>query len=381
MHFPRYLKLPARPQQSFFLWGPRLVGKSLLLRETYPTAAYLDLLRSDEFMRFSERPAALREFISQQHPSLVVIDEVQKVPMLLDEVHWLIENQGTVFVLCGSSARKVRRGHANLLGGRALRYELHGLTAKELGDSFDLTRYLNVGNLPLHFLSDNPLAALDAYVGDYLQQEIAAEALVRNLSPFIDFLRAAAIADTETVDYKKIGSECAVTSATAKNYYDILVDTLLGFFLPAYVRREKRRVIHSPKFYFSNVGVVNHLARRRQMEPRSELFGKAFENWLVNELRACNAYCANRWDLSFWRLSSGGEVDLLINDSEFALEFKSSMRITNQHLKGLRLHKDEFPKVKRRILVCLESLPRKTEDGIEIIPVAQFIEMLWEEGL
>ena len=381
MQFLRYLELPAKPQQSFFLWGPRLVGKSSLLRETYSSAFYLDLLRSDEFMRFSERPAALRESVSHQHTSLVVIDEVQKVPMLLDEVHWLIENRNTVFVLCGSSARKVRRGHANLLGGRALRYELHGLTAQELGEFFELTRYLNVGNLPLHYLSDNPRAALDAYVGDYLQQEIAAEALVRNLPPFIDFLRAAAIADTETVDYKKIGSECAVTSATARNYYDILVDTLLGFFLPAYVRREKRRVIHSPKFYFSNVGVVNHLAKRRQLEPRSELFGKAFENWLINEVRACNSYCANHWDLSFWRLSTGGEVDLLINDCEFAIEFKSSERITNQHLKGLRLLKDEFPKVKRSILVSLENLPRKTEDGIEIIPAAQFIEMLWKGGL
>ncbi len=377
MEFKRLLDLPEQPKKSFFLWGPRQTGKSSLLRKQYPHAHRIDLLKGDEFAFFAESPSRLRQVVEADPSRLYLIDEVQKVPALLDEVHWLIEERNARFVLCGSSARKLKKGGGNLLGGRAQRYELTGLVRQELGGRFDLTKLLNVGNLPAHYLGDDAENDLEAYVGDYLKEEISAEALVRNLPGFIDFLRAAAICDTELVDFTKVGSECGVKSATVKNHYSILEDTLLGFFLPAYVVRQKRRIIHSPKFYFANVGVVNQLARRRRLEPGSELFGKAFENWLVNEVRSYNLYARKHWDLAFWRLSSGGEVDLVINDCQHVIEFKSSARISPAHLKSLREFRRDMPKIKSMTLVKLSGHRERTEDGIDIIPVEEFLTQLW----
>jgi len=195
--FPRRLALPSDPEQSFFLWGPRQTGKSSLLRATYPAAIWIDLLKTDEFARYAQRPARLREeLLAVPGRPVVVIDEVQKVPALLDEVHWLIENRGLRFVLCGSSARKVRRGAANLLGGRAVRHELYGLVSAEIGGDFDLERMVNHGYLPRHYLSRAPAPLLRAYVNDYLKEEIAAEGLVRRLPAFASFLSAAVLTDT-----------------------------------------------------------------------------------------------------------------------------------------------------------------------------------------
>ena len=282
-----------------------------------------------------------------------MIDEVQKVPALLDEVHWLIENRGHHFALCGSSARKVRRGAANLLGGRAVRYELRGLTAAELGDAFDLSRVLNHGYLPRIYQAARPRRLLDAYVADYLREEVAAEGLVRNLPSFSGFLDAAALSDGEMVNFANIARECGVSSPTAKAYFEILEDTLLGRWLPAYRRRRKRRVIGAPKFYFADVGVVNRLTRRGALAPGAPLYGKAFENWVFHELSACIEY--REWDLelSYWRLPSGIEVDFILGDMEVAVEAKATARITRDHLRGLRTLADEHPGA-RRIVVCLE---------------------------
>ena len=265
------------------------MGKSTLLRQRYPDARRIDLLKSDELRRYITRPELLRQEIEAEGPDAsqqIVIDEVQKAPALLDEVHWLMENRGLHFALCGSSARKVRRGGANLLGGRALRYELSGLTAGELGSDFDLDRMLNHGYLPRMYESSRPRRMLDAYVADYLREEIAAEGLVRNLPAFADFLDAAALRDGEMVNFSNIARECGVSNPTAKGYFGILEDTLLGKWLPAYRKRRKRRLIGSPKFYFADVGVVNRLARRGALSPGSELYGKAFENWVFHELSA-----------------------------------------------------------------------------------------------
>jgi predicted AAA+ superfamily ATPase len=307
----------------------------------------------------------------------VVIDEVQKVPALLDEVHWLHENRRIRFALCGSSARKVRRGAANLLGGRAVRYELHGLTAAELGREFDLVRLLNHGYLPSHFESDRPERLLAAYVGDYLREEVAAEGLVRNLPVFSTFLTASALSDGGLVNFATIARECGVSAPTVKGHFGILEDTLLGRWLPGYVRRPKRRVIGSPKFYFADVGVVNHLARRGRLEPGGELFGKAFENWVHHELRAHQAYHGGSDELSYWRLASGIEVDFIVGSMRVAIEAKATGRVTADHLKGLRhLHADH-PRA-RRVLVCLEPRRRTTEDGIEILPAPAFVAALGE---
>ena len=382
--FDRSLVLPQPGSETFFLWGPRQAGKSTLLRGCYPDAYWVDLLKSEVFRRYLDHPEYLRQELAAAAPLAgrqIVIDEVQKVPALLDEVHWLIENRGLHFALCGSSARKVRRGAANLLGGRAVRYELRGLTAGELGAAFDLSRMLNHGYLPRIYQAARPRRLLDAYIADYLREEVAAEGLVRNLPAFSGFLDAAALSDGEMVNFSNIARECGVSSPTAKAYFEILNDTLLGRWLTAYRKRRKRRVIGAPKFYFADVGVVNRLIRRGELTPGSPLYGKAFENWVFHELSAGIEY--QEWDLelTYWRLPSGIEVDFVLGDMEIAVEAKASARITRDHLRGLRTLMEEHPGVRRRIVVCLEPRARRTDDGIDILPVADFIRRLGQGAL
>ena len=272
---------------------------------------------------------------------------------------------------------KWRRGHANLLGGRALRFELFGLTSAEVGASADVMRFCRHGVLPRHFLSDRPEPALRAYVDDYLRLEVAQEGLVRNLAAFHDFLRAAALGDTEIVNYENIARECGVSSPTVKEHYQILVDTRLGAFVPAYTEREKRRVVRAPKFYFRDVGCVNLLARRRGLEPRQEVFGKAFENWIAHELQAHAHYSQRQYELRYWRLASGIEVDFILGDLEAAIEVKATERIRPQHMNGLEQFKVEHPGVGPRIIVCLEERPRLLENGILVLPVLEFLRRLW----
>jgi len=377
----RALLLDPRPIDSFFLWGPRQTGKSSLLRATYPDALWLDLLSSDEFVRYTRRPAALRDELAARPADLVVIDEIQKVPALLDEVHWLIENRGTRFVLCGSSARKVRRGHANLLGGRALRHELFGLVSAELGRDFDLVRALNHGGLPRHYLRDAVTPLLRAYVNDYLKEEIAAEGIVRNLPVFASFLAAAALADGEQVNFATIARDCGVSAPTVRGYFEILVDTLLGRFVPAYTKRPKRRVAQTPKFYFADVGVTGILAKRGRVEPGSSLFGKALKSWICHELHAYRAYRGLDFDLSYWRLAGGTEVDFVVGDGACAIEVKATPNAHADHLKGLREMRVDHRRIGRLILVSLDERPRRTNDGIEILPAVEFLQRLWADDI
>ena len=379
--FERKLALPEAGTESFFLWGPRQTGKSTLLRRTYPAARWIDLLKSEEFRRYVARPESLREEIQAtgaDGKQQIVIDEIQKAPALLNEVHWLMEHYNLSFALCGSSARKVKRGAANLLGGRAIRYELYGLCASELGAEFDLQRMLNHGYLPRIYQSSRPGRMLDAYIADYLKEEVAAEGLVRNLPTFSDFLDVAALSDGQSVNFSSIARDCGVSNQSIKNYFQILEDTLLAKWLPAYRKRPKRRVFSAPRFYFADVGVVNRLARRGELQPGTEDYGKAMENWAFHELSAFLSYHEHEAKLSYWRLASGIEVDFIIGDMQVAIEVKSSDRIHSDHLKGLRNIIIDHPGIARRIVVCREPRPRKTNDGIEIMPAEEFAERLWE---
>lgn len=376
--FDRSLQLPTAGSETFFLWGPRQTGKTTLLRRAYPDAYWVDLLKADEFRRYLSEPERLRgELAAAPGVRQVVIDEVQKVSQLLDEVHWLHEHRGLRFALCGSSARKVKRGRANLLGGRAVRFELFGLTLAEVGGAFDLDRLLNHGYLPRLLSAPRPERLLRSYVADYLKEEVAAEGLVRNLPVFSHFLDVAALSDTEIVSFSTIARDCGVSSNTIKSYFEILEDTLLGRWLPAYTKRPKRRVVASPKFYFADVGVVNVLARRGVLQPRAELYGKAFENWVHHELSAYDAYREVYAGLSYWRLASGVEVDFIVGDMQVAIEAKATARVTSDHLKGLRQLLQEQPQVGSRIVVCLEPRARRTEDGIWILPATEFATRLW----
>ena len=379
--YKRLLVLPKKPKQSFFLWGPRQTGKTTLLKQTYPDAYRIDLLKSDILMRYLQQPSVFREEIMALDSSqLVVIDEIQKAPVLLDEVHYLIQEQNRVFAMCGSSARKVRKGHANLLGGRAIRYELLGLSAEEIGNNFDLERMLNTGPLPNHYDKAKSQRAIQSYVDDYLREEILQEGLIRKLPIFSDFLRVAAIGDTEIVNLSNIARETGVSVPTVRNHYTILTDTLMGAFLPAYTKRAKRRTIHMPKFYFRDVGVVNHLAKRGYIQRGSELFGKAFENWLFHELSVHSRYSENFYDISYWRLTHGVEVDFVLGNAEIAIEAKAKEKITSNDLKGLVQFKKEHPDVKNRMIVSLEKKARLTNSGIMILPYHEFLTKLWQNA-
>lgn len=376
--FHRSIQLPPKPKQSMFLWGARQTGKSTLLRTLYADALWVNLIETDTWASYVREPWQLRMQIRSQptKPSLVVIDEIQKVPALLDEVHLMIEEDKMVFVLSGSSARKVRRGHANLLGGRAIRHELYGLTIGEVGAAYDLTHLLNVGSLPRHILAEDAAPLLRSYVNEYLREEIAAEGLVRDIPIFANALTAIALSDGTPINYSNIARECAVASQTVRDYVQILEDTLIGTLLPAYTRKPKRRIIRSPKFYFFDVGVTNVLCKRRRIEQGSEAYGKALENWMHHELRAHREYADLHYDLSYWQLSGGLEVDFILGDMEVALEVKSAEHIADHHLRGLRAVKQDYPSVKP-ILVCTERSARKTDDGISILPVEQFLAELW----
>ena len=382
--YVRRLVLPPPGSRTLFLWGPRQVGKTTLLRHTYPGAWWVDLLKANEFRRYATRPETLRRELASMGasvPSQIVVDEVLRVPALLDEIHWMIENMGLSFALAASSARKVRRGGASLMGGRAIRYQLGGLVSRELGEDFDLDRIVNRGYLPRVAQDPEPSDLLDAYVSDYLKEEIAAEGLVRNLPAFEDFLEAAALADTEMVRFSNVAHDCGVSRNTARAYYGVLTDTLLGTWLPAFTKRPGRRVRRTPKFYFSDVGVVNRLAHRGAVEPKSEVFGKAFENWVHHELSTWLRYSRAADRLSYWALAGGTEVDFIVGNMQIAIEAKASSRIASRHLRGLRSLAADHPGVHRRVVVSLEPRALRTDDGIEILPATHFATELWNGNL
>ena len=376
--FRRLIRLPERPRESFFLWGPRQTGKSALLKTLYPQAIRIDLAKTEDFVRYSERPALLRDVLENSPPDpVVVIDEIQKVPPLLEEVRWLAENRGRVFAMSGSSARAVRQAAPALPPGRVARFDLFGLTSAEIGRPFDLCRMLNHGYLPRHYLADAPARPLRAYVESYLKEEALLSGLTRSLRAFSDFLTAVALTDAELVNYATVARECGVSAPTAREYFQVLVDTRLGRFLPAFTKRPKRRVIGAPKFFLADVGMVNTLARRGALTPGSELFGKAFENWIFHELTAASHYRERYMELAYWRLASGIEVDFIVGDVRCAIEAKEASRITSDHLKGLRQLAVDQPGVRRRVVASLEPSPRVTEDGIEILPWRVFLDRLW----
>jgi len=383
--YKRIQQLNLSSQETCFIWGPRQTGKSTLLKMLFPQAIRYDLLLSTEYQGLLREPSLIREQClaqglnanSQRDP--IIIDEIQKIPTLLDEVHWLMENKGLRFILCGSSARKLRRGHANLLGGRAIRYELYPLVFPEI-PAFSLIKALNSGLIPRHYDSARPSRLIQSYVGDYLKEEIAAEALTRNIPAFSRFLEVAALSNGEILNYSNIARECGISSPTVKEYFQILEDTLIGRQLPAFRKRKKRRLVTSPKFYFFDLSPVIHFSRRGKVLPGSELFGRAFEHYIWMEIVAHSSYSELFYPISYWRTASGFEVDFILGDHEIAIEVKSTELAHTTHLKGLRRFKEEYS-ARRSILVSLDAKPRMTEDGIEILPWQIFLERLWAEEI
>jgi len=365
--------------QSAFLWGPRKAGKSTWLKQAFPRAIRYDFLKTDLVLRFSKQPSLLREeLLALPEDTLkepVVLDEVQKVPAVLDEVHWLIENKGIRFVLCGSSARKLKRGHANLLGGRAWRFEMFPLTSREIGQ-VDLLRGLNHGLLPAHYFGINPRRSMKAYVEDYLTEEIRAEGLVRNLPSFARFLDSMGYSQGELTNFANIARDCGVDAKTVRSYYEILEDTLLGRFVPPYVGRTGRQaIISAEKFYLCDVGVAGYLGGRVLTECRGEAFGHAFEHFILMELWAHRAYTEKDYPVRFWRTKSGHEVDFILGDGEVALEVKGAARVDRGDLGSMRAFASERAP-RKCIVVCNEPSPRQ-HGNITLLPWRDFLAQLW----
>jgi predicted AAA+ superfamily ATPase len=374
--FARKQVLEGSGNESLFLWGARQTGKSTLLKSLFPNALWFDLLLSDTFLRYQSEPQQFRQAVLASGNSVpVVVDEIQKIPALLDEIHWLIVNHSVRFILSGSSPRKIIRAGTNLLGGRALRYELYPLIHAEIPD-FELLRALNNGLLPRHYLSENPKKLIEAYIGNYLKDEILAEAKIRNINAFTQFLEAAAFSNGEIVNYSNIATECGVSHNTVKEYFQILEDTLLGRFVPSFQKKPKRRVILAPKFYYFDLGIVNKLLRRGRIEAKSESFGHAFEHFIYQELHAHSQYSGKDYLISYWRTTSQFEVDFILGDHEVAIEVKGTDNVQPRHLKGLKRFSEEYS-VKKLIAVSDDPLERKAGD-ISIVPWKIFLERLWQ---
>ncbi len=350
---------------------------------------YIDLLETDTYNKYLNSPKLLREEIialkerKQLKNNLVIIDEVQKIPELLNEVHLLIERHSINFILCGSSARKLKRQGINMLGGRAIKQILFGFNIYELlqDKNFKLEKYLTRGYIPRHYLSDKYKTLTKGYLDNYLKEEILIEGLVRNLPAFRNFLEAASFSDGEIVNYENIASDCHVSSPTVKAYFQILEDTLIASFLPSYTKKPKRRVIQAPKFYYHDVGIVNALQKRNEIKLGNNEAGKAFENAIYHELLSYISYNSLDTKLSYWRLTTDTEVDFIVGEMELAIEAKSGEARKTSDLKGLREIIKDHPKIKKRILVCNIAQSRKTDDEIWILSLQDFIHDLWAGNL
>lgn len=379
--FKRMLDIRLPGRQSAFLWGARKTGKTTYLKERFSNSLAYDFLKTDLFLEITKNPALLRErILAKEEARLkepIILDEVQKVPQALDEVHWLIENKGLKFILCGSSARKLKRGHANLLGGRAWRYELFPLVSREIG-KIDLLRALNHGLIPLHYLQDDQECkkSLQAYVQDYLREEVFAEGLTRNIPAFSRFFDAFGYAHGEMTNYCNIARECGVDSKTVKEYYQILVDTLLAIRVEPFKKRQSRQVItKASKYYMFDVGVAGYLTKRHLLEQRGEEFGRAFEHFVLMEIVAYRSYSGKDFSINFWRTKSGLEVDFLLGAGEIAIEIKGAGRIDKKDMNGLNAFVEGYSS-KRNIIVCNER-EKRLSGKIEILPWEIFLEQLW----
>jgi len=365
-------RLELDSQKNYLLLGPRRVGKSTLIKSLNKDYELIDLLKTDVFFEYRSRPALLREQFSRSS-KLIVIDEVQKVPDLLSEVHWLIENTSNRFLLTGSSARKLRRSGATNLAGRLKTVHLHPLTFAEI-PGFELLQRLQYGGLPPMVLGSEPWDELKNYAGEYLKEEVLAEGLVRNIPAFSRFLELAALSNGEQLSYATTARDTGVSAKTVAEYFQILVDTLLGHFLEPYTRTIKRRSVMTPKFYYFDTGVANVLLRRRLSDKTAE-FGKAFEHFLVLETLAAQSYTKGIETVRYWRSSSGLEVDLLLNE-DTAVEFKSgSIHVADT--KGLQALAEELP-LKHRWVVGRETRPRLLENGVEVLPWQDYLQRIGE---
>ena len=381
MNLKRILDLPVLlKKKSFFLFGPRATGKSTLIRDSFNAdeIIMINLLRSDYYLRLNNAPHMLEEMIQgHSKQKLVVIDEVQRVPELLNEVHRLIEEQQWTFLLTGSSARTLKKQGINLLAGRAWQAHLFPLTSYEI-PSFDLIRYLRYGGLPAVYLSDYPEEELNAYVHTYLREEIQAESLIRKIPAFTRFLEMAALTSGKMLNFSEIASDTGVPISTIREYYHVLEDTFIGFMVPGWTKSIKRKAIAKAKFYLFDVGVKHALAQITDIAPKTDLFGQAFEHFIAMEVRAWLDYRRLNKSLSYWCSTHGAEVDFIIGD-DIALEVKTTHQIHDKHLKNLHLLIEEDI-CKKYIIISFDKIDRK-KGLIDILHWETFLKRLWHDEI
>ncbi len=377
MNIPRQLDLnKLLKDKSYFLIGPRQTGKSWLIDRTLSQYRIYNLLESETYLKLSYSPQRIREEITSKD-KIIIIDEIQKLPSLLDEVHLIIEKFSIHFLLTGSSARKLKRSGVNLLGGRARMQHFHPLSYAELKENFDLTRALNHGLLPSLYFSESVDQDLKAYIGMYLKEEIAAEGLSRNIPAFSRFLEVAALCNAKLINYTNIANDAQVARTTIHEYFEILKDTLIGYEVTAWKKSKKRKPLSTSKFYFFDTGVVRTLQHRSEVKPGSPEFGELFETYLCHELHTYVDYRSPDGLINYWRSTSGVEVDFIMND-KIAIEIKTSATISHTDLKGLKALQEEKSNIKHYIMVCFEKTPRFV-DNIHILPWKVFLEKLWDD--
>lgn len=375
----RIFKLQDEIESSIFLFGGRQTGKTTILHQQFPDAIFYDLLDTNVKERLRRRPVLLYETLKDKVAgTLVIIDDIPEVPELLNEVHRLIVERQLVFILCGSSARKLKRKGHNTLGGRALPVYLYPLVSAEIPD-FNIDRAVTYGMIPSHYLAKNPHRLLSGYIDIYLKEEIKEEALVRNLDAFHRFLEVAALTDGEIINNNNIAQDCGVHATTVSAYFDILEDTLIGYRIPAYTKVMKRRLVQAPRFYYFDIGVANHLLHRKELVRGTTDYGHAFEHLVIQELVAYLHYTHSDETLSYWRTYTGIEVDAIIGNARVAIEIKSAEEIQNKHLKNLKIFSEEHPE-SRLMVVSLDVFSRRI-GNIECLYVLEFFRLLWKEGL
>lgn len=373
--YHRIFDIENRLDEAMFLFGGRQVGKSTLLKERFPKAIYIDLLKSDIRTRFKQHPEEFRESLLRYPPeTLVIVDEIQKIPDLLDEVHWLMVEKDLWFILSGSSARKIKRSGANNLGGRAIPETLFPLVSAEIPD-YDLDRAVQNGMIPRHYMVANAQNRMRAYVDLYLKEEVIEESLVQNVDEFIRFMEVAAIMDGEILNYENVASDCGVSANTVKAYYKILVETLLGFEVPAYRKVIKRKLYKSSRFYYFDVGIANHLTKRYHLAPRTPEYGHAFKHLIIQEIRAYLGYTGSEEELTYWHTYENLEVDAVIGDARVAIEIKSTDHVNHDDKKGVTEFAKEHPETKQ-ILVSRDRISRRSGD-VDLYYVTDFFKALW----
>jgi predicted AAA+ superfamily ATPase len=369
----------ANAKKSILLLGPRQVGKSTLLRTTHPESLTFNLLDASVFRQISTDPTSIRRTVLAQRrqEKVVVIDEIQRIPELMNEVQLMIEEHKIRFILTGSSARALKRKGVNLLGGRARLHLMNPLTSGEIGESFDILRAINHGLLPAIYDSDTPNEDLQDYCGVYLREEVAAEGLARNIPGFSRFLDVAAKSSGMMINYTNIASDAQVKRTTVVDYFQILRDTLLGFDLEPWTKSKKRKAISTSKFYFFDPGVQKHLAGIDAISAKSPLFGLGFEHLIFRELKSGLDYGIAK-SLHYWRSTSNIEIDFLLDES-IAIECKTSSTIRRDDLKGLLAIGEENKGIKK-ILVSFVERPQLIQD-IHVLPWRDFLELFWAKDL